>query len=132
MGPNATRLLKTIDSCGLADRSEGMAQLKTLLEHDMLSETLAKSYLFALQAQLEELKDYPNYLHRPPTAEQLYDEGEPDVEVGSLIEGDGLRFGLRLRGKVPHVLAAGSTGSGKTTLLRVLVIAVEDMNESET
>ena len=75
--------------------------------------------MYQVQEIIRYMEDYPNFLHRPPTAEQLYAEGKPDIEVGTLIEGDGLRFGLKLKGSIPHLLAAGASNNS------ILVLELE-------
>ena len=88
----------------------------------------AKGCLALLEEDIEKLKDLPLLLHRAPRADQLYEMGKPDIEIGSLKEGDHLRFGIRLtKGRVPHTLAAGSTGSGKSTLFRGMIIKIDSL-----
>lgn len=129
MPDHVRTFLAALEHNGLCDRYPELAPYQMLAEMGQLSQSAAAQLLFQLQGVIDELEDFPNELHRPPTQDQLYADGKPDIEVGTLIEGDELRFGIRLRGRVPHILAAGAAGSGKTTLLRVMIIAIEKMNE---
>jgi len=96
-----------------------------------LSNDKARLLIYQLQQIIEHETDFPNLLHRPPTEQQLNQEGAPDITVGHLVEDETIRVGLRLRGCVPHILAAGSTGGGKTTLFRVIMDRVETINAQE-
>lgn len=124
-------LLQTIKAYHLDDRYPDLADVVFMAEQSWLSETMGKAYLISIQDLLEHAEDFPNSLHRPPTEEQLYARGEPDIEVGTLVEGEQPRCGIRLRGRVPHILAAGSTGGGKSNLLRVIIHRIEELNVRE-
>ena len=126
------QLKKAIQANCLDDRDPAMADLLLAAENNMISEGIAKGCLALLQEEIEKQTDFPVRLHRPPRAEQLYAQGKPDIEVGSLKEGDRLRYGIILaEGRVPHILCTGCTGSGKSTLIRAIIIQVEAYNESK-
>jgi len=91
-----------------------------------LSEGMAKAILVQLQPVIDNAIDFPNFLHRDPTEQQLYAKGKYDVEVGHLVGDPKIRIGLRLLDKPHHVLAIGATGSGKSTLIRRIIIGVEE------
>jgi len=131
MDRSVAQLLAVLQTYGLADRDPQLAQYQMLAESGMLSPGMAKCILIDLQERVEKQKDFPTPLHRPPTREQLYADGRPDVEVGNLVESEQLRFGIRLRDRPRHILAAGATGSGKTTLLRALICGIEALNEQQ-
>ena len=124
-------LIATIKYYHLDDHDEGIADILFMAEQGMLGESMAKGYLFSLQEIIEHAKDFPNFLHRPPTQEQLDARGKPDIEVGTLVEGEQARCGIRLRNRVPHILAAGCTGGGKSTLMRVMIHRIEELNVRE-
>jgi hypothetical protein len=121
------RALHLIRTYGL-DRDPELAHLGALLEQGLLSEGIAKAYLPALMEMAQFAVDHGIRLHRIPDEQELFAKGRPDIQVGQLVENEQLRVGLRLTGRVPHVLAAGTTGSGKTTLLRVLIDRIEALN----
>ncbi len=132
MGKFSAQLYRLIEEYALADRHPQFAQLKFVLEQGMISDNMAKAYLISAQESAQRAEDYPNYLHRPPTEEQLNNEGKPDIEIGNLIEGEQQRFGIRLRkGSVPCILAAGTRGGGKSNLIRAIIHQVEALNVQE-
>jgi hypothetical protein len=113
MGSYAAQLYKIIVGYGL-DRHEQFAQLKAMLERRQISEGVARAYLHGIQPYVDEAIDFPNLLHRPPTAEQLYSQGHPESEFLTLVDSEQqLRYGIRLR-KPRHTIIIGSTGSAKT------------------
>jgi chromosomal replication initiation ATPase DnaA len=128
---SVAELIATIKYYHLDEHDDQVADILFMAEQGMLSESMAKAYLFSLQDAIEHAKDFPNFLHRPPTQEQLDARGKPDIEVGTLVEGEQARCGIRLKGRVPHILAAGSTGSGKSTLMRAMIHRIEELNVRE-
>ena len=128
IGSFARRLIATIDAYGLADRYPELRYYRELAARGRLSEGIAKALLTSLQSLVEEQEDFPNLLHRSPTTELLYAVGPPDVELGSLIEGEQPRFGIRLLDRPRFVICAGSTGSGKTNSIRKALTGVHAMN----
>lgn len=128
-GHYVNQLLQVIEAYRLEDRHpEEIEPIVLAAQHGMLSDAMAKGYLMSIQQMLDDSDDHPNFLHRPPAEEQLYSEGRPNIEIGNLLEGERQRFGLRIRNRTPHVLAAGATGGGKTTLLRAIIHQVEALN----
>jgi len=128
-GYYVNQLLQVIEAYGLQDRyPDEIEPILLAAQYGMMSDAMAKGYLMSIQPMLDELDDHPNFLHRPPREEQLYAEGRPNIEIGNLLEGERQRFGLRIRNRTPHVLAAGATGGGKTTLLRAIIHQVEALN----
>lgn len=119
------RLIEVIVRYRLDDRFPDWADYRALAEQGLLSESLAAMLLWQTEPYVAQQIDYPNLLHRPPTAEQLRDAGKPDFEVGELVESPGLRVGLRIVSQVGHVLVAGQTGGGKTTDLRTVIAGVD-------
>ena len=116
MGTNAQELWDLIHQWNLSDREQQFAQLLVMLRQNMVSEGVAKMLLAHVQQYIDDLRDFPNRLHRPPTAEQWYVQGRPHIELGSLVEAPGLRFGLQVLG-AQHLGVSGETRSGKTVLL---------------
>jgi hypothetical protein len=97
----------------------------------MLSDGMAKAILVQLQDTVNHSIDFPNFLHRIPTEEQLYAGGKPNVEVGCLVEDPKIRVGFILD-RPSHVLCSGSTGGGKSTLIRRIILEVEALNAEIT
>ncbi len=99
-----------------------------LLERGALSEPTCKALLHKAERAAQEQEDYPDYLHRLPTAEQLYAAGEPQVRLGTALEDPSLVIGVRFD-RALHIVVAGCTGFGKTTLVRVLLHQVREYNQ---
>ncbi|MCB9851904.1 MAG: type IV secretion system DNA-binding domain-containing protein [Phycisphaerales bacterium] len=108
-------------------------QLVASIKHKALSgrltETRAKFHIRRLQKLVDQQIDFPNYLHRAPSSDQLHAYGDPDIELGSLVEAPDVRFGPRISGGVQHVFCSGCTGSGKTVMLRSLIAGVEAQSQ---
>jgi len=125
-------LLNLFEEYSLCDRHPELATYQMLAQMGQLSQNVARGILIQIQDLVEHYKDFPCHLHRSPTREQLYADGMPDVEVGTLAEDEQLRYGIKCLDRPRHILAAGATGSGKTTLFRTLILAVESLNEKQT
>jgi hypothetical protein len=126
---SVAELIATIKYYHLDEHDDPVADILFMAEQGMLSESIAKAYLFSLQDAIEHAKDFPNFLHRPPTEEQFHADGKPDIEVGHLVEAEHIRFGIRLLDGPRHCLIAGRTNAGKTTLIRIMIDAVEALND---
>ena len=122
-------LLEVMQAYALCDRHPDLAQYEMMAQLGQLSQNMAKVILYQLQDVIQESEDFPNFLHRPPSEEQINEEGKPDIEIGNLIEGEQLRFGLRILDRPRHVICAGSTGSGKTTSIRKIILAIHELNK---
>lgn len=126
--PNyVSMLLHELAEYGLCDRHPELATYVMLAQLGQLSQSTAKAVLIHIQELIEHYKDFPCRLHRPPTEEQLYVHGKPDIRVAKLVEGEQLPYYLKVK-KPLHLLATGATGGGKTTLFRGMMLAVEDLN----
>ena len=122
-------LLRTLAEYGLCDRFPELTTYQMLAQIGQLSQSTARAVLIQIQDPIEHYKDFPCFLHRPPTEEQLYVQGKPDIQVGKLVEGEQLLYGLKFRDRPRHLLATGATGGGKTTLFRGIMLAVEALND---
>jgi type IV secretory pathway ATPase VirB11/archaellum biosynthesis ATPase len=131
---HVSKFLQILDEYPLCDRFPELSKYRTLAELGMLSHDIAFGLLIQLQDVIEDQHDFPNLLHRAPTASQLYSEGGPQVSVGHLMESaEGEQLECRIKLDRPrHILAAGATGGGKTTLLRSLILKVDSLNERRT
>jgi len=127
---HVAELLDVLNRFALIDRYPQLAYYQGLAQTGRLSQERAKLALYQIKELIEHQYDFPNFLHRPPTAEQLYAEGEPDIVVGGLIEGNHLSIGLRIRGRVPSTLVTGLAGSGKSCLLRVIATRIDEYNRN--
>lgn len=123
--PHVTRLIQIIDHYGL-DRDDDVAQYRLMAEAGMLGDDLAQGLLAQLEPRIEQAIDHPLHLHRPPTEEDLYAEGRPQLELGHLLEAP-LRFGINLTGC--HTVIAATTGAGKTTCIRRIIQAIEELGD---
>jgi hypothetical protein len=119
--PHRNKLVQGIRTHGLHERSAAVANVLYAAENGALSELQCLGHLQQLQALIQEQERRPNRLRAPPGEDVLYAAGRPDIELGTLADTDGLRFGVRLPGRPRHKLIIGSTGGGKTTLIRRLI-----------
>ncbi len=127
MGPFVRKLVDSIRRYRL-DHNPRIERLRKFAEQGHMSEFQARAHLLRLEKDIQRSIDQPNFLHRPPTKEQLDADGPLDVPLGSLVEAD-LPFGLRMRDRPRHVLVAGSTGSGKTTAIRRIIEAIDRLDQ---
>ncbi len=125
-GHAVSQLLRLVNNYGLDDDPD-IAPIAMAADNGRLSEGLAQAYLVQLQERIEELEDFPNFLHRLPEPEQLYEEGHPDIEIGTAVDDSTLRLGLRTD-MVQDCLIAGCKGSGKTTTILGIIDGYEQAN----
>jgi hypothetical protein len=85
----------------------------------------------ALIAKHSRVNPSVNALHRPPTAEQLYANGPPDIEIGTLVDAPDVRFGIRYLDRPRAILIAGSAGSGKTNLCLNIIEKTHELGQRE-
>ncbi|HML74403.1 MAG TPA: DUF87 domain-containing protein [Anaerohalosphaeraceae bacterium] len=121
-------LLHVINRYNLTVQYPELAVYQVQATSGKLSEGMAKAILVQLQSIIDHAIDFPNYLHRDPTEQQLYAKGKYDIEIGSLVNDPLIRIGLRYQDKPRHVLSVGATGAGKSTLIRRIIIEVEKAN----
>lgn len=121
-------LLHVINRYNLTVQYPELITYQQLAATGKLSEGMAKAILVQLQPVIDISIDFPNYLHRDPTEQQLNDKGKYDIEIGSLVNDPRIRIGLRYLDKPRHVLSVGATGAGKSTLIRRIIIEVEKAN----
>jgi len=113
---------------GLDENSSYWRRIKLCLERGMLTDAPCKALLIAAERAIQHQQDYPEHLHRPPTAEQLHAAGEPHVRLGTLLDDTSLIVGVRFDRPL-HVVVAGCTGFGKTTLVRTLLKTIHEFNQ---
>ena len=99
-----------------------------MAEYGMLSEAMAKTLLPLADEDVEHLRDFPEFLHRPPEPEQWYRMGKPDVPIGTLVGNPDLEFGIRFDGPV-FILVSGLTGFGKSHGVRAILQGIEHYNK---
>ena len=128
VAPYARQLWQTIKDHNLDAHNHELAQACFLVEHELLADDVARAYLVMIEPMVEQARDFPNPLHRRPSPEQLHADGRPDIELGSLVDAPGLRFGLRLMDQARSVLLAGNAGSGKTTAIRRMLRQIHESN----
>jgi hypothetical protein len=112
---------------GLDEKRPYWASVQRLIERRKLSHATCKALLTAAERAVQELEDYPDHLHRTPTAEQLYAGGEPQVRLGTLLSDESLVVGIRFDRPL-HIVVAGTTGFGKTTIIRAMLKAIHEFN----
>jgi hypothetical protein len=92
-----------------------------------LRDAEAEHYVEFLREQAEELARFPKHLLDVPTAEELYADGPPDVEIGALLDQPDVRVGLRVLDRPRSIIVAGAVGGGKTTLIRKIILGVDKL-----
>jgi len=76
------------------------------------------------------IEDQGNFLWRPPEETELYAEGIPDIELGTLIEADPLlRCGIRFKDRPRNLLVVGGAGGGKSVLCRKICVEIDLLNQ---
>ena len=125
------QLYRTIKHYRLDNNDDELAQACYLIEHNLMTERVARALMFSIELSVQDAIDFPNVLHRPPTAEQLDADGPPDIELGHLIDAPDLRFGVRVKDEARSILLAGNAGSGKTTATLNTVRGVHQLNEED-
>jgi hypothetical protein len=124
-------LLQLIAKYRLDEKYPYWRRVTLLLERGALSEPTCKALLHNAENAAQDQEDYPDHLHRLPSAEQLYVAGEPQVRLGTALEDPSLIIGVRFDRPL-HIVVAGCTGFGKTTLVRILLRAVHEYNNASS
>lgn len=129
-----TELVKKIQHYRLDDKTPAQTKTSTdwrqilmMAEYGMLSEKMARIYLHTIETDIDFLEDFPDFLHRLPSPEQLYSKGRAHVRLGAVVDDKELEFGIRFDGPL-FILCAGLTGFGKTTAIRVLLKGLYEYN----
>lgn len=122
-------LLNLFEEHSLCDRHPELAPYQMLAQMGKLSQNVARGILIQIQDVIEHYKDFPCKIHRPPSKEQWYVHGKPDIELGSLVEAPECRFGINLTGG-QHSGFIGQTDSGKTVAIRNVIFKVHEWNEA--
>lgn len=128
---HAQQLYQMIQTYRLADRDPRYGQYLQMLERGQITDLMAQALLHQARQFVEHLLDHPNSLHRAASLEQLCERGAPDFEFMTLKEGEQCRYGIRLKDRPRHMLAAGQSGGGKTTTLRVIVCGIDGMRNAD-
>jgi hypothetical protein len=129
IGPIARYLLEIIQRYNLEAHAPDARRAVQLYRLGLLSESMAKSFLGRLQLRIKDAERRPNYLHRPPTNEELYPHGPPDIVIGRLAENPDVPLGLFLTDAC-HCLLAGTNKAGKTVGIRRLINSFEEYNRT--
>ena len=114
---HARQLWRVITDLNLDARHAELADYRLMIEQGLLDDDLAQDILLQLDPLIRHARDHPNPLRRPPSSEELYGDGSPDIELGALVDDPEIRFGLRIRDRPRNVLISGNAGSGKTTTM---------------
>ncbi|MCK4601585.1 MAG: ATP-binding protein, partial [Phycisphaerae bacterium] len=129
MGRFRQELLAKIERYGL-DKDDHWQDVKFEAEQNMLSEGMCELLLFDMEPDIQRQIDFPDYIHRSPDeSTQLYERGQPDVCLGTLLDNPDISFGVCFDRPL-HVIAAGLTGFGKTTCLRVLQKGIHEFGKA--
>jgi Cdc6-like AAA superfamily ATPase len=123
-----SELLRIIIQHKLDENSPYWKTIRLLAERERLTEPVYKALLTKAEQAVRDKEDYPDYLHRTPTLGQLYPDGPPDVQLGTLLDDPSVAFGVRFDRPL-HIVICGVTGFGKTTLVRVLLREIHQLNQ---
>jgi hypothetical protein len=107
------------------------AWVRTLLEADLLAAAMVQDYLLLIEVDILWATDHPNLLHRPPTIEELYADGMPELTIGHLIDAPDVPAGIRLAGRPRSILVVGNQGAGKTTAIRRVCMQLAACNAQQ-
>lgn len=130
MGRFADELVNIIKHYRLHFRSTQWKECLFLAEQGFYAEDFCRDVLIPeARRDAARTTDQGNFLWRPSDPEELYAEGKPDVELGNLVEGDKLRFGIRFKGRPRNCLIIGGAGAGKTVLCRQICLKIDALNQ---
>ena len=128
MGPMNKLLLDLIRQYQLDYRAFQIIYLRDMVEKGKISESMAMAHLSELEPLIRATELRGNFLFRPPWFSGEWNtEPSFDVELGDLLEAQGLRFGIRLR-RVKNIIIVGATGTGKTNAMRRIIQTVSEYN----
>lgn len=125
------QLHSAITELNLDAQHPELADIRFQIENHLIDEQLAQDLLLAYDPEIRHAMDHPNPLRRPPTSEELYACGPPDIEIGHLADSPEVRFGLRIRDRPRNILIAGNAGSGKTNATVVILEGVNRLNKAD-
>jgi len=129
MGRYTNELINIIKRYRLDFRSTRWKQHLFMAENGLYSESVCKMLLYQARHDAKEVEDKGNFLWRPPDESELYAEGIPDIELGTLIEADPLlRCGIRFKDRPRNLLVIGGAGGGKSVLCRKICVEVDLLN----
>jgi Cdc6-like AAA superfamily ATPase len=118
MGQFRSALISLIRRYRLDFRSNQWKGRLLMVEQGLLSEDTCKMLLPAARAKADQIEDEGDFLWRLPDEDELYAEGKPDIELGSLCDDEQLRVGVRFKDRPRNILIVGSAGVGKTVTVR--------------
>lgn len=124
-GTACRQLLNLIVELGLdvyGPKARIFAYCRWLVESGKLSDTHAFGILYSETTYIEAMRLAPDPT-RYPSEEELYAEGRPDIEIGTIPSTD-LRVGFNID-PPRHALVIGETGAGKSTSLRRHVLEID-------
>ena len=88
MGRYSNELINIIKRYRLDFRYRRWKQHLFMAEEGKYSEGLCKVLLTQARKDAKEVEDKGIFLWRPPDESELYAEGKPDIEVGTVVEAD--------------------------------------------
>ena len=103
-----------------------------MAEEGFYSEDFCQMLLPEARDDANWVEDNGIFLWRPPDEDELNAEGRPDIELGSLKEGDQQRFGIRFKNRPRNVLLVGSAGIGKTVTGKSICINIDRSNQDNS
>ena len=129
MGRYSNELINIIKRYRLDFRYRRWKQHLFMAEEGKYSEGLCMVLLTQARKDAKEVEDKGIFLWRPPDESELYAEGKPDIEVGTVVEADPpLRCGLRFKDRPRNLLVVGGAGGGKSVLCRKICMEIDSLN----
>jgi len=124
-----SQLISIIGHYRLDFRSPRWKEDLYMAEEELYPEDFCEMLVSEAREDAEKIEAKGNFLWQPPTKDELYAEGKPDIELGNLSEGDQQRFGIRFRDRPRNILIIGGAGGGKSVTCRVICIRVDEVNQ---
>lgn len=131
MGRFRSELVRIIRHYHLDFRDPHWKEDLFMIEEGLYPEDFCEMLMPEARHDAEQIEDKGIFLGRPPDEGELCAEGEPDIELGNLIEGDQQRFGVKYKDRPRNTIFAGSAGSGKTVSGKGLLINIDKSNQSD-
>ena len=123
-----TELIKIIKYYQLDFRFSHWKEHLFMAEQKIYSDDFCDVLLDEARFDGEKIGESGNWLYRPPTVDEL---GNPDIDLGNLIELEQQRFGIKFLDRPRNCLILGGAGSGKTVCTRNICINVDKLNQKQ-
>ncbi|MFC1764996.1 hypothetical protein ACFL6U_23365 [Planctomycetota bacterium] len=127
MANACAHLMRIINHYLLHYRYPKWKQILEVIKYGYYDDSFCAILIHDAEQDAEIIEKQGNFLPEPPTEEQLYDRGPPDIELGTAIESD-CRMGINYLSRPYNVWINGSAGNGKTVLCRKILQSIDAQN----